>query len=254
MRVLIKIAYDGTNYKGWQKVSTGLSVQEVIEGKLKILLDEDIDLIGLSRTDASVHARSNYAIFDTTKNINPDKIYYAINDILPDDISILESKKVDDDFNIRKNKTIKTYIYKIHNAKVREPIKDHFAHFVWYDIDVDLMREGARYLIGNMSYLSFVNPDAQIFEGKNIEERKKLAIRNIYDINIVKNEDMIDIIIKGDSFLYNMVRIICGTLLKVGMKMIKPIDVKIILEKYDRKYAGFTLPAKGLILENVEFV
>lgn len=254
MRVLLKIAYDGTNYKGWQKVSTGPSIQEKLEDTISELLSEKIELIGLSRTDASVHAKSNYAVFDTTKNVNADKIYYAINDLLPNDISILESKEVDSQFHPRKVPSIKTYIYYIHNAKVRDPLKEHFSHFVWYDINIDKMREAAKYLVGEHSFVSFVNPDCQAFENKNIDEKIEIATRNISSIDIDKKDDIISIKIVGDGFLYNMVRIISGTLLKVGMGMWEPSYVSEILDKNDRKYAGFTLPGKGLVLENVDFL
>lgn len=254
MRVLLKIAYDGTRYKGWQKVSTGPSIEEKLEDTISELLSEKVELIGLSRTDAGVHAKSNFAVFDTDKKINPDKIYYAINDLLPDDISIVESKEVDKDFHPRRVKSLKTYTYRIHNAKVRDPIKEHFAHFVWYDIDIDKMKEASKYLLGIHSFLSFVNPDCQILEGKSVKEKEEASIREIKSIDIDKSDDMISITLTGDGFLYNMVRIMAGTLLKVGMGMYEPIHVKEILDKKDRKYAGFTLPGKGLTLENVVFL
>lgn len=254
MRVLLKISYDGTNYKGWQITENGPSIKEVLSEKLKILLGEDINIYILSRTDAGVHAKCNFATFDTNKNINPDKIYYAINDLLPHDISIIESKLVSDDFDIKKVNTRKTYVYTIHNAKVRDPLKEHFAHFVWYDINIDLMREGAKYLIGTKCFLSFVNPDAQVLQDKTIDEKKIVSTRTIYDIKIDKIDDMIYIKVVGDKFMYNMVRIIAGTLLKIGMKLIEPNDLEDIINKCDRKYAGFTLPGKGLCLENVDFV
>lgn len=255
-RILIKIAYDGTNYKGWNNGTDNGSIESLLNEKISEACNENIKIIGTSRTDSGVHSNGNYAVFDTNSDIEPSKFFYVINNLLPDDISILESKEVSLDFHPRKQKCKKTYIYRIHDAKVRNPLKEHNAHYVYYDIDINKMIEASKYLIGVHDFKSFINPESQTLqiakEKNNINEN--LTTREIYNIDITKNDDIIEIKICGNGFLYHMVRIISGTLLKIGMNMWEPSYIEEILEKKDRKYAGFTLPAKGLTLENIEFM
>ena len=255
-RILIKIAYDGTNYNGWQTGGKIKGIEDILNEKLSKLTGEKISIIGTSRTDSGVHSNGNIAVFDTNSYIRSDKYSYALNNLLPDDIAILESKEVAIDFHPRKAKTKKTYIYRIHNSKIRNPLKEHFAHHVYYDIDIDKMKAASKYLIGEHNFKSFINPESQILQlanEQNISD-EKLTTREIYSIDISKDDDMIEIKIVGNGFLYNMVRIVCGTLLKIGMNMWEPCYIKDIMDKKDRKYAGFTLPAKGLTLESIEFM
>ena len=249
-RILLTIAYDGTNYNGWQSGSTGKSIESVLNNKISKLLSEDIKVYGASRTDAGVHAKCNLAIFDTNCDVRADKIYYGINTLLPNDIAIVLSKEVDLDFNIRKINTKKTYDYYLHVAKVRDPLKNRYAHFVYYDVDVDKMIKASKFLIGEHDFKSFINPES------NAIIEHKSTVRNIYDIVITKDEstDIVDIKIIGNGFLYNMVRIICGTFLKIGMGMWEVDYIKEIMDKKDRKFAGFTLPACGLCLSNIEIL
>lgn len=249
-RILLTISYDGTNYNGWQCGNTGKSIESVLNNKISKLLNEDIKVIGASRTDAGVHAKCNLATFDTNCDVRADKIYYGINTLLPNDIACVSSREVDLDFNLRKINTKKTYDYYLHTAKVRDPLKNRYAHFVYYDVDIDKMISASKYLIGEHDFRSFINPESNaIIEGKS-------TVRNIYDIIITKNKltDIIDIKIIGNGFLYNMVRIICGTLLKIGMGMWNIDYIKEIMDKKDRKYAGFTLPACGLVLTNIDIL
>ena len=259
---MIKIAYDGSNYNGWQtgdkRNGTSNGIENILNSVISKVTNENISIIGTSKTDSGVHANCNIAVFDTESNIPTDKFLFAINNYLPNDISILESREVPLDFHPRKCKTKKTYIYNIHNAKIRNPLKEHFAHFVYYDIDIEKMKIASKYLIGKHNFKSFINPDSQIIKylSKNYhdDQYKNITIKEIYSIDISKTDDMIQIKICGNSFMYHMVRIICGTLLKIGMGMWEPNYILDILEKEDRKFAGFTLPAKGLILENIEFI
>ena len=255
-RIMIKIAYDGTNYSGWQTGDKKNGIEDILNAKISKLTNENISIIGTSRTDSGVHANGNIAVFDTNSDIRPDKYSYAINNLLPLDISILESKEVPLDFHPRKAKTIKTYVYRIHNSKIRNPLKEHFAHHVYYDIDIDKMILASKYLIGVHNFKSFINPESQIIQYANEHNiiNDDITTREIYSIDIHKKDDLIEIKIVGNGFLYHMVRIICGTLLKIGMNMWEPDYIKEIMDKQDRKYAGFTLPAKGLTLESIEFV
>lgn len=255
-RIMIKIAYDGSNYKGWQTGDKKNGIEDILNDRISKLTGEKIEIIGTSRTDSGVHSNGNIAVFDTSSDIRPDKFCYAINNLLPPDIAILESKEVDTNFHPRKCNAIKTYIYRIHTAKIRNPLKEHFAHYVYYDINIDKMIAASKYLIGVHDFKSFINPDSQTLKlAKELNNNdSSLTTREIYSIDITKNDDVIMFKIKGNGFLYHMVRIICGTLLKVGMNMFEPDYIVEILDKKDRKYAGFTLPAKGLTLENIEFV
>ena len=255
-RILIKIAYDGRNYKGWQGSDETLSIEHIINKAVSKATNEDISIIGTSRTDSGVHANCNIAVFDTNSDINPEKFTYVLNNLLPDDISIYESYEVKNDFHPRKVKSKKTYIYRLHTAKIRNPLKERDAHFIYYDVDVDKMIEASKYLIGVHDFRSFINPESQSIE-KAINENipiENVTTKEIYEIDIRKYDDIIEIKIVGNGFLYHMVRIICGTLLKVGMGMWEPSYVVEIMNKKNRKYAGFTLPAKGLTLQNIEFI
>ena len=255
-RIMIKIAYDGTNYNGWQTGDKTNGIEDILNSKISKLTGENIKIIGTSRTDSGVHSNGNIAVFDTNSKIRPDKFCFAINNLLPNDISILESNEIDENFNPRKHNAIKTYIYRIHCDTIRNPIKEHFAHHVYYNINVDKMITASKYLIGVHDFKSFINPDSQTIKlAKQIGNTDEyITTREIYSIDISKNDDMITINIRGNGFLYHMVRIICGTLLKIGMNVWEPEYILEIMNKKDRKYAGFTLPAKGLTLENIEFI
>ena len=255
-RILLKIAYRGTNYSGWQGGNKKNSIEDILNKAISKATNEDIKIIGTSRTDSGVHANCNIAVFDTNSDIVPEKYIFVLNNLLPDDIAIKESYEVPLDFHPRKKKATKTYIYRIHNAKIRDPLKEWNTHFVYYNIDINKMIEAANYLIGIHDFKSFINPESQLIEyakEKNMLS-SKITTREIYSIDIKKDDDIISIKIKGNGFLYHMVRIIAGTLLKIGMGMWEPIYIKEILEKKDRKFAGFTLPAIGLTLENIEFI
>ena len=257
--ILIKIAYDGTYFNGWQTGGTGKSIENTINKAISKVLDEEVKIYGASRTDAFVSSNGNYANFFTERKINPDKIFYAINNYLPDQISILNSKEVPLSFNIRKEVEKKEYIYRIHSSKVRNPIYEHNAAYVYYDIDIDLMNEGKNYIIGTKDFKSFINPESQLLIKYKDNPSEFLTTRTIYDIDIKRTtinskSSIIEIRVIGNGFLYHMVRIIARTLLKVGMKMYEPTYVKDIIEKKDRQYAGFTMPAHGLTLEKIYFI
>ncbi|MDO5564712.1 MAG: tRNA pseudouridine(38-40) synthase TruA, partial [Eubacteriales bacterium] len=162
-RILLKIAYDGTNYNGWQEVSTGKGIEEVINLSLSDLLPlERPKVIGASRTDAGVHADCNICVFDTNSNIKEDKFTFALNDRLPLDIRVRESKEVDKKFHPRKNKSIKTYLYKIYTNNTMDPLQRLYSFYVFHPINTERMIEASKYLIGEHDFKSFCNPEAQI--------------------------------------------------------------------------------------------
>ncbi len=244
IRVKLIIAYDGTNYCGWQIQDNGITIEEVLNKKLSELLGEDIKVIGASRTDSGVHAMGNVAVFDTNTRIPAEKISFALNQRLPDDIRIRNSCQVAEDFHPRFCDTIKTYEYKIWNDRFPNPMVRLYSKFVYYNIDLDKMQEAANYLIGEHDFKSFCTPRTQV----------ESTVRTVTDIHFSKDGNMITMTIKGTGFLYNMVRIIMGTLLKCGMGMYEPEHVKEILEACDRAKAGPKSEACGLTLVGIEYL
>ena len=242
-RVFMKIAYDGTNYCGWQIQINGITVEEVINKHLSELLGEEIAVIGASRTDSGVHAMGNVAVFDTETRIPAEKICFALNQRLPDDIRILESKEVPADFHPRFCNSTKTYQYKILNRKIPIPTERLYSHFVYMDLDVEKMRKAAQYIVGEHDFKSFCSTRTQV----------ENTVRTIYSLDIEKKEDMIYITISGNGFLYNMVRIIVGTLMKVGLSVYPPEHVQEIIEACDRNVAGPKAPANGLTLLKIDY-
>lgn len=243
-RVKLTVAYDGTNYCGWQVQPNGLSVQEVLNQYLSELLGEPISTIGASRTDAGVHALGNVAVFDTNARMPADKISFALNTRLPEDIRIQDSREVLCDFHPRFQKTIKTYEYKIYNRRFPDPTKRLYTYFYYYPLDVEKMREGASYLIGEHDFKSFSTYKPEV----------ESTVRTIYSLNVNRSEDdVITIRIQGNGFLYNMVRIIAGTLIRVGGGYYPPEYVKTILEGKNRELAGETARPEGLTLMEIRY-
>lgn len=243
MRVKMIVAYDGTNYCGWQIQPNGITIEQVLNEHLSRLLKEDIKVTGASRTDAGVHSLGNVCMFDTNTRMPAEKISYALNQKLPEDIVVVDSCEVSDDFHPRFSKSRKTYEYRILNARFRNPTRRLDTYFYHYPLDTEKMSEAAKYLIGEHDFASFCSANSQA----------QTTVRTIYDCTVSKAGDIITIRVTGNGFLYNMVRIIAGTLLYVGIGKLTPEDVKEILESGDRKKAGKTLSAKGLHLISVVY-
>lgn len=242
-RVKLIIGYDGTNYCGWQVQINGITVEEVINRELTRLLGEEIAVIGASRTDSGVHALGNVAVFDTVTKIPAEKICFALNQRLPEDITIQESCEVPLDFHPRYCNSKKTYEYQILNRRFDVPVLRLYTHFVYMPLDLEKMQQAAEFLVGTHDFKSFCSARTQVTD----------TVRTVYEINVFKNEDIIHIKISGNGFLYNMVRIIVGTLIKVGLKVYSPEHVKEILEACNRNMAGPKAPAKGLTLIGIEY-
>ena len=242
-RIKLTIAYDGTNYCGWQVQPNGITVEEVVNKALKKLTGEDIQVIGASRTDSGVHALGNVAVFDTHTTIPPERISYALNQRLPEDIVIVKSEEVAEDFHPRYCDCSKTYEYHILNTRIPIPTKRLTNYFVSYDLDVEKMRKAAGYLIGEHDFVSFCNVRTDVED----------TVRTVTELEILKDGEEITIRISGNGFLYNMVRIIVGTLIRVGRGFYEPEKVKEMLEAKDRKAAGVTAPPHGLILAEIRY-
>ncbi len=243
-RIKLIVAYDGTNYCGWQTQINGITVEEVLNKTLSGLLKEDIRVIGASRTDSGVHALGNVAVFDTESKIPGDKFSFALNQRLPEDIRIQDSCQVADDFHPRFCDTIKTYEYKILNRKFALPTERLYSAFVYYPLDVEKMQMAAAYLVGEHDFKSFCSSGSQV----------ESTVRTITDISVEKHGEMISIKVSGNGFLYNMVRIIVGTLMKIGLGVWEPERMEEILNACDRNAAGPKAEARGLTLVEIRYL
>ncbi len=242
-RIKLEVAYDGTSYHGWQIQPGELTVEGIINQALSELLQEEIAVIGASRTDSGVHSKGNVAVFDTDTRIPTEKICYAINQHLPWDIRVQSSVEVKENFHPRKVKSKKTYEYSILNRSISLPTDRLYSYFVYYDLNIKLMEQAAGYLIGKHDFKSFCSVKTQVLD----------TVREIYSLDVKKDGYMIRIEITGNGFLYNMVRIIVGTLIEVGRGMIAPDHMIKILKGLDRSLAGPTAPAHGLTLLGIEY-
>ena len=204
-RIKLVVAYDGTAYSGWQVQPGVKTIEGELNRCLSELLGEEIQVIGASRTDSGVHALCNVAVFDTGARIPGEKVSYALNQRLPEDIRIRESSEVDSDFHPRHCNSIKTYEYRILNAPFAIPTRRLYTHFTYVPLDVELMQKGADYLIGEHDFKSFCSTAAVV----------ETTVRTITDIQIEKAGNEISIRVCGTGFLYNMVRIIAGTLMEI---------------------------------------
>lgn len=244
MRVKLVVAYEGTNYCGWQIQPNGITIEQVLNETLSSLLEEEITVTGASRTDAGVHSLGNVAIFETHTKMPAEKISFALNQRLPEDIVVQESCQVPEDFHPRFSKSRKTYEYRILNCRFRQPLERRTSYFYHYPLDVSAMQKAAAYLVGEHDFTSFASVHAQT----------NTYVRMIYALDVVREGDMIRIRVQGNGFLYNMVRIIAGTLIQVGAGIKKPEDMESILAGKDRELAGPTAPAHGLTMIGLEYL
>jgi tRNA pseudouridine38-40 synthase len=253
-RILIEVSYDGTEYVGWQVQPNGITIESVLNETLSAFFKEEIKVIGASRTDSGVHALSAMAVFDTNASMPAEKVAYAINTRLPEDIVIQRSRQVPLDFHPRYAASEKTYEYKILNRKIRIPNMRRDSYFFYRDLNVEAMQKAASYLLGEHDFISFASPHFTA----------KTTVRTLYECSVksqpLGEEDsleegrVITIRVRGNGFLYNMVRIIAGTLIQVGCGFYKPEQIKEMLEAKTRDASGQTAPAHGLTLVKTEFL
>ena len=242
-RIKLTVAYDGTNYCGWQIQPNGVTIEEVLNRAICKLTGEDIAVIGASRTDSGVHALGHVAVFDTKSSIPADRFSYALNQRLPKDIVVVKSEEVPADWHPRYQNTLKTYEYHIINTRIPIPTKRLYNYFVSFDLDVDKMREGAQYLLGEHDFAAFCC----------IRTNAKTTVRTITDLLIEQNKDEITIRVTGNGFLYNMVRIIAGVLVRVGRGFYGPEMVEELLEGKERRKEAVTAPPEGLCLMEIRY-
>ena len=241
--IKLLIEYDGTNYCGWQVQKNGVSVQEKLQKAILKITNEDCEVIGSGRTDAGVHAKGQVANFHTSSRIPEEKFAFALNAVLPCDIVIKSSEEVPGDFHARFSAKGKVYGYKLFNSRFPSAIFRNYAYHTCYceKLDIAKMKKAAMALTGTHDFRGFMSTGSSI----------KDTVRTIYDIEIVQMGEFIDLKFHGNGFLYNMVRILTGTLIYTGIDRIKAEDLPEILASKDRTRAGLTAPAHGLYLEKV---
>ena len=248
-RILLVTAYDGTNYCGWQVQKNGETIEGVLNRELSRLFGAEIAVIGASRTDSGVHALGNVAVFDTEARMPADKVAYALNSRLPGDIRIQRSLEVPPDFHPRKTACVKTYEYRILNREFELPSERLNSYFFRRELDVERMKAACPYFLGEHDFKSFCS----------IHTQAETTVRTIYSLEVLEEElpDLggrrIRIRVTGNGFLYNMVRILAGTLIQVGLGAYAPEDMEPMLMACNRQAAGPTAPAQGLTLIGMEY-
>ena len=244
MKIKLTVSYDGTNYCGWQVQPNGVTVQEKLEQAIFNLTGETVRVTGSGRTDAGVHAKGQVAHFSVQKaTVPPEKYYLALNPLLPDDIKVLSSALAEEDFHACTTAKRKTYSYSLYVSQVALPLKERYALGLDKAPDIDKMKEVASVFIGEHDFKGFCASGSGA----------KTTVRTIYSIDTIESNGYITVSVTGNGFLYNMVRILTGTLLKAGYGEIDVQAAKKMLSTGERTLGGKTLLAKGLCLEKVEY-
>lgn len=242
-RYILKISYDGKRYSGFQIQKDKVTIQENLEKVLSIVCKKDIKIIASGRTDAGVSAICQVCHFDIDEDLQANKVLSYANSLLSEDIRISEIKISNSDFHARYSAKKKTYEYYFY-CGMENAVYNNFAVHVARDINIEAMKDACKYIVGEHDFSSFC--------ASNTEVKDKTRI--VYSCEIITvNDNLYKLSITGNGFLYNMVRIIMGTLVSVGLNKIKIEDIKNIIDKKDRSYAGKTMPSKGLVLKNVEY-
>lgn len=239
--IKLTIEYDGTKYHGWQIQANVVTVQGVLMRAIRGLTGKDTNLVGCSRTDVGVHALGQVANFITESGIPPDRFSYALNRMLPEDIVIKKSEEVSMDFHSRYCAKGKTYRYIFYNSQFPSALLRHRAYHISHTIDVEAMQEAAHFFLGTHDFSAFRSSGSDT----------KTSERTITELTLSENDKIIEMTITGDGFLYNMVRIIAGTLVEVGSGKLKPEEIPDIIKSLERKRAGRTAPSHGLYLVEI---
>ncbi len=239
--IAMRIMYDGTKYHGWQFQKNGITIQQVIEEALSDLTGEEIKVTGCSRTDAGVHALEYVLNFKSNTNIPAEKLPYALNYRLNKDITAIEAWEADQEFNARFSSKGKRYVYRIWNGKMRNPFYIGYSWYLPYNLDREKIKSAAKFFEGKHDFSAFMAAGGS----------QKTTIRTIRDCSVETDGDLIEITVEADAFLYNMVRIITGTLVEVGLGRIECDAVPDIIKSGDRRKSGLTAPPEGLFLKKV---
>ncbi len=239
----ITIQYDGGNYHGWQVQKNAVTVQETLEHALHSLTGETIRVKGAGRTDAGVHALSYPVTFFSDMTIPADKLKFALNSRLPEDIVCLESAECSPDFDAADSAKAKTYIYRIYNSECTNAFERGYSWHIKEPLDIERMKKASAAFLGEHDFIGFCSAGFTV----------KTTVRTIYALDITTNGQVIEISVTGNGFLYNMVRIMAGTLMFAGIGKINPSDMAAIIASGDRRQAGITAPPQGLFLKQVYY-
>ena len=243
MTYKLKMAYDGTNYHGWQRQKNGITIQEVLEDVLTEIAGESVVVTGCSRTDAGVHAKVYVCSFGMATTIPADKIPFVLNTKLPPDIRAYKCEIMHESFNARFETVTKAYEYKIVNAPFQNPLMRNFSWHYPIKLDILKMQRAAKIIQGKHDFASFCAAGSSV----------KSTVRNLTELTVTSDGDIITVRAAADGFLYNMVRIIVGTLVYVGCGKLSEDDISELIEKKDRRLLGITAPPQGLALVEVNY-
>lgn len=241
--LLITISYDGSAYHGWQVQKNAVTVQQVFQRAVEKLFCEKIDIKGCSRTDSGVHANMYCVSLKTQKNIPCKNVITGLNTYLPKDIAVTDCREVDHDFHARYSVKSKEYVYRIYNSQIRNPFLKNYALHYRYPIDADYLNNEAQAFLGSHDFSGFCSAKSDVED----------TVRNVYSFSVKRMGDEVLFAVEADGFLYNMVRIMVGTLLFVNEGKIKQGELAEVIESKDRKKAGKTAPAHGLYLNKVKY-
>lgn len=241
--LLITISYDGSAYHGWQVQKNAVTVQQVFQKAAVKLFCEKTDIKGCSRTDSGVHANMYCVSLKTQKNIPCENIITGLNTYLPKDIAVTGCIEVADDFHARYSVKSKEYVYRIYNSQIRNPFLKNYALHYRYPIDAQYLNEEAQAFLGSHDFSGFCSAKSDVED----------TVRTVYSFSVTRNGDEVIFSVEADGFLYNMVRIMVGTLLFVNEGKIKQGELADVIKSKDRKRAGKTAPAHGLYLNNVKY-
>lgn len=239
--IKLLIEYDGTNYSGWQYQKNSRTIEEDLRDAIKKATKEEVSLIGSGRTDKGVHALGQVANFYTNSDIPGDKYKKILDHLLADDITIVESEEVDLGFHARFNARGKSYMYRIYNRNIKSPIHRNYSYHVPNRLNVEKMNEASKFFIGEHDFTAFKVKRTEVHTG----------LRIIEDAYVERNGEFVDFYIKGKGFMHNMVRIMVGSLILVGLEKEPPGYIKQVIESKDRTRAGKTVAASGLYLLKV---
>ncbi len=242
-RLLITIRYDGSAYHGWQVQNNALTVQEVFQNAVEKVFNERLDVKGCSRTDSAVHANMYCLTIDTDMKIENENVVLALNTYLPKDIAVVSCEETDFDFHPRYSCKSKEYVYKIYNGKIRDPFLEKYAFHYRYPIDVNLLNKEAQAFVGTYDFCGFCSVKSDVED----------TVRTVKSISVTKDGDMVYIKVEADGFLYNMVRIMVGTLLFINEGKIKEGELTDIINSKERKRAGKTAQPQGLYLNRINY-
>lgn len=241
--LLITIQYDGTNYHGWQVQDNAVSVQETFQNAVEKVFLERLDVKGCSRTDTGVHANMYCLTLKSDMQISDEGVIMALNSNLPKDIAVIDCKQVDDDFHPRYSCKSKEYVYKLYNGKRRNPFFANYSFYYRRDIDADYLNKEAQAFVGTHDFSGFCSSKSQVED----------TVRTVNAFKVWRENDMVYFKVEADGFLYNMVRIMVGTLLFVAEGKIKEGQLIDIIESKDRKKAGKTAQPQGLYLNKINY-